>query len=310
MDGSPRDTSEQMALPVESREVLDQLYDGVYLVDRARVIRYWNRGAERLSGYARDEVVGTRCSDGLLMHVNHAGEILCQKACPLAATIGDGELREVEVFLHHKAGHRVPVSVRTSPIRDREGRILGAVEVFSDNSARATLREEIESLKRQALFDPLTEVGNRRYVDIALTSRHDEFLRYGWAYGLLMFDVDHFKSVNDRFGHDTGDRVLRMVAQTLAKNVRSFDVVGRWGGEEFVVVMERLDAEELKRRGETLRRLVEASAISVEGAPLAVTTSVGGTIAGPDESPEEVLRRADEFLYRSKTSGRNRCTVA
>lgn len=121
-------------------------------------------------------------------------------------------------------------------------------------------------------------------------------------------DIDHFKAFNDRFGHDTGDRVLRMVAQTLASNVRSFDVVGRWGGEEFVVILEKVDLEELSRRTDVLRRLVGSSSLSAGDELLSVTISIGGAIARPGEDPSETLKRADGFLYRSKEAGRNRVT--
>ena len=288
--------------------ILDQMYDGVYLVDTQRSIQFWNRGAERISGYPAQEILGTRCSDNLLMHIDEEGTQLCREGCPLAATIADGEPREAEVYLHHKEGHRVPVHVRAAPLRDAEGRIIGAIEVFSDNSARSALREEIERFRKLALIDPLTDVGNRRYAETALTSRHDELERYGWAYGVLLVDIDCFKSFNDRFGHETGDRVLRMVAQSLAAAVRSFDVVGRWGGEEFVVVIEKVNLEDMVRRADMLRRLVEASSLTVDGQQLSVTISIGGTIARPGEKTTDTLKRADEFLYRSKEMGRNRVT--
>lgn len=290
------------------REILDQMHDGVYLVDAERAIRFWNRAAERISGYRADEVIGARCSDGILMHVDEDGKNLCREGCPLAATMTDGDPREAEVYLHHKGGHRVPVHVRAAPLRDAAGRIVGAIEVFSDNSARSAMRSEIEELKRLALYDALTEVGNRRYAEMALTARNDELDRYGWTYGVLVVDIDRFKSFNDRFGHDIGDRVLRMVAQTLVANVRSFDVVGRWGGEEFVVVMEKVDLTQLGRRAERLRRLVESSALSIDGERLSVTVSIGGTIARPSEGWNETFKRADELLYRSKETGRNRVT--
>ncbi len=284
------------------------MYDGVYLVDTQRSIQFWNRAAARISGYRAEEVIGTRCSDNILMHINDKGDQLCHTGCPLAATMTDGDLCEVEVYLHHKDGHRVPVLVRTAPLRDVKGRIIGGVEVFSDNSARSAMREEIEELKKLALFDPLTDVGNRRYAEMSLTSRSDESERYGWAYGVLLIYIDHFKSFNDRFGHDTGDCVLRMVAQSLASSVRSFDVVGRWGGEEFVVVIEKVNLDELIRRANTLRRLVEASSLTVDGQQLSVTISIGGTIARSGEDPSETLKRADRLLFRSKEAGRNRAT--
>ncbi len=94
------------------REILDNLYDGVYFVDRERVVNYWNKGAERISGYSAEAMIGHSCSDHLLNHVDADGVSLCQDRCPLAACMSDGLPREAEVFLHHADGHRVPVLVR------------------------------------------------------------------------------------------------------------------------------------------------------------------------------------------------------
>lgn len=292
-----------------SRTILDQLQDGVYLVDRSRKILYWNAGAEQISGYSAHDVVGTHCHDNVLNHVDGDGVVLCQTACPLAASIEDGRTREAEVFLHHKDGHRVPVLVRTAPIRGADGEVLGGVETFSENVVRTSMREEIEELKRMALNDPLTGLANRRYLDMALQTRRDELGRYGWSYGVLLLDIDHFKTFNDRYGHDMGDRVLTMVAKTLEANVRSSDLAGRWGGEEFLVVMRLVDAQAIERRAEELRSLIAASSLIVEDEPLSVTVSIGATLARAGETIEETLKRADALLYRSKDEGRNRISV-
>lgn len=124
-----------MNRPDVHRDILDQMYDGVYLVDTSRSILYWNQGAERISGFRADEVLGKRCSDNILMHVTDDGTNLCLNGCPLAATMEDGQLRESEIYLHHKEGHRVPVLVRTAPLRDAGGKTIGGAEVFSDNHA-------------------------------------------------------------------------------------------------------------------------------------------------------------------------------
>lgn len=290
------------------RSILDQMYDGVYFVDTEMAIRYWNQGAERISGFTAHEVLGTRCMDSILTHVDDKGTNLCLNGCPLSAAMRDGHPREAEIYLHHKNGHRIPVLVRTAPLRDDDGRTIGGIEVFSDNRTRSAMRDEIEKLTKLALVDPLTEAGNRRYGEMTLRSRHSELERYGWPYGVLMIDIDHFKSFNDRFGHDTGDRVLRMVAQTLLANVRSFDAVARWGGEEFVVILEKVDADELAARAAGLCRLVAASNLTIEETVHAVTVSIGATTALADERVEDVLVRADVLLYRSKAEGRNRAT--
>jgi len=291
------------------QDILDQLQEGVYLVDRDRSILYWNQSAARISGFSADEVVGSRCADNILVHVDAHGQSLCLGGCPLEKTMQDGETREARVYLHHKAGHRVPVWVRTAPLRNDAGLVLGGIEIFSEQSASTDLEVEIEKLRQLALQDQLTEIGNRRYTEMMLESRQSEFARYGWQYGLLMIDIDHFKSFNDTHGHDVGDHVLQMVAKTLASNVRTHDVVGRWGGEEFLAILERIDRQGLAARAGTLRTLVEASGFEADGEQVAVTISVGGTLIRSGEEPEDALKRADRLLYESKQTGRNRVSI-
>jgi len=289
--------------------LLECLHDGVYYVDRERRIRYWNPAAERITGFRADEVVGSCCSENILMHVDEDGETLCTTRCPLAQTMEDGRLRDVEVFLHHKEGHRVPVSVRAAALRDDRGKIIGAVEVFTDVSDREASLLRVRELERLAMLDGLTQVANRRYIEAELSSRIEEAWRYEIPFGLLFMDIDHFKQVNDRYGHDAGDAVLRNVAATLEKNARSFDLVGRWGGEEFVVLLRNVDREGLERIGERYRHLVAQTRTRAGEEAIQTTVSIGGTLLEPDDMLEDVVQRADRLMYRSKSEGRNRLTV-
>jgi diguanylate cyclase (GGDEF)-like protein len=215
---------------------------------------------------------------------------------------------EQEVFLHHKDGHRVPVLVRVSPVKDRGGKVVGGVEIFSDNSPKVTLVQRIEELQNLALLDALTETGNRRYAEITLHAKFNEMQRYGWTFGLLFMDIDHFKEVNDSCGHDAGDSVLKAVAKTLKNGVRSFDAVSRWGGEEFVAIISSTDEAHLRSLGDRLRLLIEQSGIPAGKNTVRITISVGATLAGADDTPETALRRADSLMYESKTKGRNLVT--
>ncbi|RME25886.1 MAG: PAS domain-containing protein [Deltaproteobacteria bacterium] len=118
-------------------EMLDTVRDGVWLVDRDRTIRWWSKGAERISGSSAAEVVGRRCNANIPMHVDEGGRALCRSGCPLVAGMKADAPGDAQVFLHHKEGHRVPVDVRVVPIRDEEGRVTGAAETFRDGSACA-----------------------------------------------------------------------------------------------------------------------------------------------------------------------------
>ncbi len=120
-----------IGLSAELRDaLLENLSDGIYFVDRERRIMYWNRGAERITGFSAEELLGRRCEDMILNHCDGSGTILCGEKCPLLATIRDGQQREAHLYLHHKDGHRKPVRVCAATIHGAEGEVIGAVETF------------------------------------------------------------------------------------------------------------------------------------------------------------------------------------
>jgi diguanylate cyclase (GGDEF)-like protein/PAS domain S-box-containing protein len=289
--------------------IFDNLYDGLYFVDRNRVIEYWNRAAERISGFKAEEVVGRSCSDNILTHVDAGGDNLCQGMCPLAKTMVDGVPRQAEVFLHHKDGHRVPISVRTSTLTDQDGKILGGVELFSDISNYKLIELRARELEAMALLDSLTGLANRNYLQKEFLMRCEERKRFGVHFGVLFMDIDHFKTFNDTYGHEVGDRVLKLVASTLANNSRPFDVFGRWGGEEFIGLIRNVTHQQLEHIGNRVRVLVNSSYITLEDYKLQVSVSIGATLVRENDSIDTLLKRADTLLYESKREGRNRLKI-
>ncbi len=291
------------------RDVLDSLSEGVYLVDLQGRITFWNRAAERITGYAAETVLGRACSDGLLCHQDDRGIILCGNGCPLRATMGDGVEREARVYVRHARGHRVPVAVRSSPLRNAAGDITGAVESFRDDTEGLAALSRVKELEVLAYVDPLTGLGNRRFAEITISARLQELTRFGWPFGLLFVDLDRFKDLNDRFGHDAGDDVLRAVSATLERSLRPFDFAGRWGGEEFVAVVANVDLPALSRVAERFRALVAASPLRHDEEEVRVTVSVGAATAREDDSVASLVERADALMYRSKAAGRDRVTA-
>jgi diguanylate cyclase (GGDEF)-like protein/PAS domain S-box-containing protein len=291
------------------RELLDAIADGVYFVDKERRITFWNKGAERISGYAAEEVMGRSCADNILRHVDLSGTNLCLEGCPLGAVMRDGAMREVQVYLHHKLGHRVPVEVRATAMRGEDSEIRGAVEVFTSAARQLNVLEEIQKLRKEVITDPLTGIGNRRYAEIRLYECQGDQKDYGIPFGVLLADIDHFKAVNDRWGHEAGDKVLQMTARALSNGLRGMDAVCRWGGEEFLVVTRNIALEGLKELAERLRLLVEHSWLDWEGGRIAVTASFGGAVSREGESASDLLNRADVQLYGSKEGGRNRVSI-
>lgn len=291
------------------RTLLDNLGEGVYFTDTRRRIQYWNKGAERITGYPSSEVLGRCCADNILMHTDIDGNSMCQANCPLAATMQDLENRTGKLFLHHKEGHRVPVFVTTAPIHDEAGVVIGGLETFYDATTEMSALSQIDELKAQSLLCTITGVGNRRYAEQMLVSKFAEMKRNQSSLGLVFMDIDRFKSINDQFGHRVGDVVLKMVARTLANAMRSNDFLARWGGEEFIAILPGLHRPQLQVFADRLRALVEKSSATISNGAIVVTISAGAVVAGPEDEIDAVIQRTDALMYESKSQGRNRVTL-
>jgi diguanylate cyclase (GGDEF)-like protein/PAS domain S-box-containing protein len=288
--------------------ILGSIHEGVYFVDTERKITFWNKGAERITGYTEAEVVGSFCNENILRHVTDTGLHLCLNGCPLHQTLLDGKQRESFVYLHHKSGHQVPVQIRVIPMLD-EGVVIGAVEIFNDTHELRELEANLENLKVLAMKDQLTSLANRRYTEIFLDAKMQELDKLGIPFGIAFMDIDKFKVFNDTYGHEVGDQVLKMVSKTIGGIIRATDLIGRWGGEEFVAIFSGVNEKELWMLSEKIRMLVENSALEIEGKELQVSISLGCTVVTEKCSLESAVKKADDLMYESKEKGRNRTTI-
>ena len=174
---------------------------------------------------------------------------------------------------------------------------------FQDQRLIGRQHRELEEL---ATLDPLTHILNRRRFLEMLNAEIDRSRRYSRPFSLALFDLDHFKQVNDRFGHNVGDTVLKEVARLVCLNLRQTDIFTRWGGEEFIIVSPETNLDGMKTLADKLRRAIENHQPS--NAP-GVTASFGVTQYTDREDVEKLINRADEALYHAKDSGRNRVCV-
>ena len=292
------------------QELLDKVTDGIYFVDPLRNITFWNKSAENITGYTAQEMIGTSCNDNKLVHIDGSGNNLCINGCPVSGSISDGNERIEKVYLHHKDGHRVPVVIMVTPLRDDQNEVIGAVEVFRDVSGGIVNADIIEELKKVAFIDPLTELPNRKQIESRLQASYEEKRRYKVPFGLLFIDIDNFKNVNDTYGHSVGDKVLQMVARTLKSHVRTTDLVGRWGGEEFLAVMTHIEQDQLIQIANTMRVLIRESFVEIEEQRVQVTITIGVATAVQDDTIASLIERADKNLYQGKEAGRNRVVFA
>lgn len=310
MRPAPEERLENAVTPTNEpsfyKELLEHISDGVYFLDRDRRIQYWSEGAFRLTGYTAEELLGQYCPDYRICHVDSPiGQRLCEEKCPLTTSVDTNGPHEVRWFLQHKQGGRVPVVLRAEPLRSADGSIVGTVAIFRDDSVQHEARRKLEEMERLAFLDQVTQLPNRRYVEMRLRTALDEFHVHHDPFGVLVVDLDRFKAINDDFGHATGDRALREVGKALLGTLRSIDIVGRWGGDEFTAIVPHVD-------NETLRVLAERCCITVaqtlipisDDTPVAMSVSIGGSRAVPNDTVERLLKRADGLMYQCKASGR------
>jgi diguanylate cyclase (GGDEF)-like protein len=269
---------------------------------------YANVAAEHMSGFKVEEVLGKSCRDKIIIHTAGNNVLYCEH-CPL---LGEANVSPsvLTASLIHKDGHCVSIQKCCVPLLDTDNSIVGVVTIFERFNAHEDLNLQLKELKEIAYHDALTKIPNRRYMEEAL---HDWLLMYdkkNWPFAVVMGDIDFFKNVNDSYGHDTGDLVLKKVASTLQRYVRSADIVGRWGGEEFLILMQNIQTKQLSKKLEFLRKAIEESSVKENnGAEIKVTMSFGCTVPLKGDTPLSLVARADDLLYKSKRRGRNRVSV-
>lgn len=287
------------------RRLFDNLYDGVYFVNANRRILFWNAGAHRLTGYAAEEVLGSYCNANILNHTDENGRQLCKEDCPLVATISSGSPTSKRVFLRHKDGRRIAVDVHVMPLRNDAGDIIGGVEIFRDASSFVALEHAYGKLRELAEKDPLTGIANRRHLDAILDDQVSLLHRAGIPFSVIMADIDHFKEVNDTWGHPIGDKTLVAVADQMQQTCRRTDCLGRWGGEEFLVILPEQPLIEAAILADRLRLAISAKA-PAELEQRGLTASLGVTEAVLSDTVASLIERADAALCRAKEQGRNR----
>lgn len=288
--------------------ILNNLSDGVYFVNNDRRILFWNKAAEMITGYTSEEIVGKCCQDTLLNHIDEGGKPLCICGCPLFSTLTDGEARKARVFVRHKAGYRIPVFVQIVPVKE-EGEIIGAIETFSRDSKTVYDDNLIEHLSGIAMHDALTRLPNRHYIEHFLEYKYKEYKKFGRLFAVAFADIDNFGHFNNAYGHAVGDMVLSSIGDTMLKRHRSTDLIGRWGGEEFIGIYSIKEASEAESIGENFRRIFSDTKIEHDGEVLTVTASVGVSVVLPSDTPETLWKRADALMYKGKEAGKNRVII-
>ncbi len=290
------------------QSILDNLYEGVYLIDASRVVTYWNKSAERITGFKAGEIIGKYCNDSLLSHMENENTRMHAAACPVHRTLLDGKRREANVCLRHRNGQHVEVSVKTMPLFER-GEIIGAAEVFTEALQKKAAAAAASPSEDASLHDVLTGLPNRRYIDFYLKNRLAELENLDISFAAIMADIDCLQEVNDAYGMEVGDRIIKMVAKAMRGAFRKNDFIGRWSGEEFLVVIVGVSEDDLNLICEKIRNLVKHSTLRMEHESIGVTISIGSTIARRGDTPSSLQDRIAGAVRASKSAGRDLVTI-
>jgi len=284
--------------------LLDHMHDAVLFVDAGMRVVEWNHGAERLTGVTASSVLHHRWTPGLLRMRNEKGDLLADDDCPIGCAIQSGVQSLRRLAILGRNGRSVSVDSHAIPVTTEDGTALGAILLLHDASPQASLEERCQTLHEKATRDPLTQVSNRAEFDRV----HEAFVRrfkdQGAPCSLIICDLDLFKQVNDKYGHQAGDEAIKSLATLLKNACQPGDLVARYGGEEFVMLCAGCDNATAARRAEEIRAALGLLAQpKMDGR--SVTASFGVTEVQPGDSAETMLRRADRGLLMAKAKGRN-----
>jgi len=277
------------------KAIIETSPDGIAISSMDGIVEFATEKSYTMWGLASaDECIGRN----ILEFIDESHH---QKAIYYVTEMINGNLTGAEEYLMiKKDGSLFYCETNANILRDKNKNAIGVLHIERDITERKKLEEELKDL---VIKDQLTGLYNRRKIDEVLKNQKTETDRTDQRLAIIMADIDLFKRVNDQYGHLVGDRVLTEVTEILAKGIRKSDVLGRWGGEEFIIICTDTDLAGAMVLAEKLRKMIESHVFYLAGKK---TCSFGVSQLRKDESIDTLLSRSDQALYRAKDQGRNR----
>jgi diguanylate cyclase (GGDEF)-like protein/PAS domain S-box-containing protein len=292
---------------VFQQRLLENMHDAVIFVDNTLRIVLWNRAAERLTGIAAASIEHKHWTPSLLSLRDDRQKLFDEKDCPVMEAIRNGGQTLKRFSITGRNQQVVEVDAHVVPVHGKNGVTFGAAVLLHDASSQITLEQRVQTLHERATRDPLTQVANRAEFDRFFSMTVTDHFKRQLPCSLIICDLDHFKKVNDTYGHQAGDEVLVNFAALLRRNCRAGDLVARYGGEEFVMLCSDCDNSSATRKADEIRgEIAQLPLPALNGR--SVTASFGVTELQSGDTPDTMLRRADRGLYQAKENGRN-CVV-
>ena len=278
---------------VKSEGIIAAIGDGISIQDTDYIIVYQNKIHKKIFGNR----VGEKCYEAYQLR-----DQICE-GCPVAQALKDGKIHTVQWEHHTKRGAKY-LEITASPLKDEKKKPIAGIEVVRDITRRKQTEEELEIL---ATTDKLTGAYNRTKFQEIIEREIARVKRFDTKLSMIIFDIDHFKEVNDTYGHNFGDHVLKTLAHIVQDNIRKMDYFVRWGGEEFMIISSETDVQKAYALAERIRIIIEDKRFKNNRK---VTVSFGVTEFKKSDTENSFIKRADDAMYKAKSKGRNRVEVS
>ncbi|HPX61325.1 MAG TPA: diguanylate cyclase [Deltaproteobacteria bacterium] len=293
----------------EMAQIFETLSIGLVILDRELIVRHWNRWMSVQSGIPAEHIIGGH----LFAHFPELDNNSFNKNCKMVLSFGNFAFfsQKLHNYLFpFKPGGTLAArfthmqqSCTMGPIRAEDNTISRMFLVVQDVTELASYEQRLVEMNTR---DSLSGIYNRRFLEKRLQDEYERHRRYCRELAVLMIDIDFFKMINDNYGHQCGDEVIRSVAEKIAAVIRCTDVVARYGGEEFCCLLPETGLAGAGIVAENIRQQIEAMRMVFDGHTIEVTVSLGLSALKKGDTPQLLLKRADDALYRAKQSGRNR----
>jgi diguanylate cyclase (GGDEF)-like protein/PAS domain S-box-containing protein len=278
------------------RSILESLPTGVCVLDLQKKIVLWSDGAEHISGHLRHEVVGHTCVSEPLLHCDQPGCEFCSEDCAVARAMKTSHPAQTFGFLHHRAGHEVPVRIHAVPVHNEHGSIIGAVESFSEIPQAANPDRRDTLLQFPESVDPATGVANRAAMHSHLRHALVSGIEMHIPFSVILLRVEGLAHFRASLGPEAAASFLRVVARTLESALWVTDSIGRWSEDQFLIILSGCTEQALPVVRERIRHMLAGEGIEWWGERRSLPTSIGEALPQADDSPESLINRAQMSL--------------
>ncbi len=286
--------------------LLNQLSDGVIIVDRNLRIRHFNEAAQALSGYAHTDVINRAHHERPIEYIDSNGYPLSELQQPLARTSRGETCFYATLYLRHQNGWPIAIWLRAIPLLDEAGQVVGMAEIF--NRTKDEGAGKISALAKLAFNDPVTQLFNRSYLEVKLRSALGEMANTLIPCSLLMLSITNLKQINDQCGAEMGDKLLQLTAKTLLANSEPEELICRWQGSKLVILLQQPKRSLLLLVANKKKILLDQLSVSFNGMRVHAEVALSATVIHPGDTLPGIIERADLLLRQSEQSG-NRIAI-